>query len=257
MRVWVILFVLLAGCVEPERSDDSEDAEPEMPSIPAIVTMHDCYEQGGSFPAEAASYQGRLPDGFTPSPYTGFNSFPREPTGDSAELFVIVSLCHDDEGVAYHRGFVALFVDPPEDLVDPEAAFGHLFLLSYTSDSVDHQTTWAAWGLGAEQGAIVLDLEDSTAMRAGTAEVTGNASFNLGTTVEGAAASMEANRARFFAGDTGSIGITDAEFGALEVHLGHATLQGSEEAGVVDGPLQGVALHAYGHDNIWRPFALE
>lgn len=249
--VVVPILMLLAGCAG--QSDDESDDEATGPAVPAQFVMTDCYEQAASLPVPADDYAGLLPDGFSIAPYTGGGSLGATPTGDQmGELFVVASECTDPEGNAFERAFTAVFVTPPPELSNPEASFGHLLVLGYWTPAESHFSLWQAWGLQPTMEDLALARSDLGGQRTGVAEFPSSEGATLTSQVALVEQSMPANTARFFGADeTGITGIADAEFGALAVYLGTATIEGGPETGVQGGAYDGVGFHAFGHSNHW------
>ncbi len=258
--VWASILVLSAGCIDPtteQGADGTSSSAPTEPPVPAALVMVDCYEQAASFPVPAEDYSGSLPDGFSIAPYTGGGSLGATPTSDQmGELFVVASQCTGPDGEGFERAFTAAFVTPPEELRNPEAAFGHLLLLGYWTSAESHLRVWQAWGLRPALDDLSLERSDLGAQRTGLAAFPSSGGATLTSQVALVEESMPANTARFFGADeTGTTGIADAEFGELSVYLGTATVEGTPETGIQAGPYDGVGFHAFGHSNHWTHVA--
>lgn len=285
-------FPALAGCIEDPTEGDADAATllvqgpvfKDGTPAPVQDVLSDCQEAVGSFPVPASEYWDFVPTGFRVAPYTALGtarsfsmpspdgsttdaplgSTPPDPTAFTGEVVAVASACQDDSSTVVNRLILVLMVEPPAELVNDAATFGHLLLFAYFTDSQAHADVLDAWGFGSVVHVVSLETQATDAIPSPTSQTAASANATtarLETRVAGAPTAMEGSAARFFAMDhSGKLSaIADASFGAFDAMVGHASLSGSAEAGIwqTDTGLSGPGLHVNGHTNTWTHVALD
>lgn len=170
------LGILLTICMIAAGCMDSPSEDP-FPSDDATIHLQDalvfrgCLEQTGSVPLDQTTAAQFLPEGFSATPYVG------DATGSTAEMYAIFFDCPvviDGVDRPSATLMLALVVQPPSELRDPETPLTMLPLLTYSNDPGVVELL-ATWGAGpVERADVEVDLPWATTnARWGQAAATG------------------------------------------------------------------------------------